>query len=142
MTLNNEIVKDMCFCLFIKTDQEPVSVTGLLNRFENEHARVIDVKTKLEWYKEDDIIESDDLNLQKVFKGDDITLICNRSSYEKTFKVENGGLTALELTNIICDFEKNSRNYTEWFGGVDTHHIFFEGMFQVEPGKYSIFWGS
>ena len=42
----------------------------------------------------------------------------------------------------VAKFEKVARQTSEWFGGVDTHHIFFEGMHKDKDGCYSVYWGS
>jgi hypothetical protein len=34
------------------------------------------------------------------------------------------------------------RPKTKWSGGIDCHHIFFEGLHHVEGKGYRIFWGS
>ena len=31
---------------------------------------------------------------------------------------------------------------SEWFDGVDVHHVFFEGIHQDSDGVWEIYWGS
>ena len=31
---------------------------------------------------------------------------------------------------------------SEWFGGVDVHHVFFEGIHLADDGVWDIYWGS
>lgn len=45
-------------------------------------------------------------------------------------------LKAIELT------ERQTRDKTEWFGGVDVHHIFLEGLHDAGRGVWEIQWGS
>jgi hypothetical protein len=45
-------------------------------------------------------------------------------------------IRAVELT------ERSTRESAEWLGGVDVHHIFFEGIALEEDGTWAICWGS
>lgn len=45
-------------------------------------------------------------------------------------------ICAVELT------ERRTRDSSEWLGGVDVHHIFFEGIALEEDGTWAICWGS
>jgi hypothetical protein len=51
------------------------------------------------------------------------------------------GFTISDLISCIEKTELRTRPDTDWFGGADTHHIYFEGMF-FENGVYRIYWGS
>ena len=50
--------------------------------------------------------------------------------------------TGEEMADIVVEFEKEDRPKTEWFGGIDAHHIFFEGMHKNKDNSYTIHWGS
>ena len=75
------------------------------------------------------------------YPRNEITISSN--GYSKTFisKTEKG-FTVGELFYRILEVEKESRETTEWFGGIDAHHIFFEGLHLNLDGSYSVFWGS
>ena len=45
-------------------------------------------------------------------------------------------IIAIEVT------ERKSRGSSEWLGGIDVHHIYFEGIHQNENGDWEIPWGS
>ena len=63
--------------------------------------------------------------------------------YEQTFSAPNElWFSVRDAFVAIADFEKVARQSSEWFGAVDMHHVFFEGMFKTRGGKYSIGWGS
>jgi hypothetical protein len=49
--------------------------------------------------------------------------------------------TARDLIAAIRETERQTRSQTVWFGGIDTHHVYFEGL-HIEGGAYHIFWGS
>ena len=46
-----------------------------------------------------------------------------------------------DLLKAIEQYEYKVRPKTEWFGGIDCHHIYFEGLHD-EGGVYNIHWGS
>ena len=50
--------------------------------------------------------------------------------------------TAQEMIDNIIVFERIDRPKTSWFGGVDCHHVYFEGLRPDEKGSYHLFWGS
>jgi hypothetical protein len=45
-------------------------------------------------------------------------------------------IRAVELTEL------RTRGSSEWLGGVDVHHIFFEGISLEQDGTWAICWGS
>jgi len=50
--------------------------------------------------------------------------------------------TVQDLLNAIAETERVSRNNTEWFDGVDIHHVFFEGIHQNSDRTWRVHWGS
>jgi hypothetical protein len=50
--------------------------------------------------------------------------------------------TVQELLNAVEESERQSRASSEWLGGVDVHHIFFEGIHPAQDGVWDIYWGS
>ena len=130
----------MSFMLNIETDTPAIEGSVLMNRFEQEGAKVTDISSRLQdnkCFEDEDATKIKDLI---AFKGNHITLVDN--FYERTFMNEKDFLTAKELMDVIIEFEKVNRNHTEWFGGINCHHIFFEGMEELSSGNYYISWGS
>jgi hypothetical protein len=55
----------------------------------------------------------------------------------------NGSLfTVRELLQAVEETERRTRSRSEWLGGVDVHHVFFEGIEPGEDGVWEICWGS
>jgi len=50
--------------------------------------------------------------------------------------------TVRDLTAAIVETERQTRAGSEWFGGIDVHHVFFEGIHLGDDGVWSIGWGS
>jgi hypothetical protein len=50
--------------------------------------------------------------------------------------------TVRDLFAAVEQHERLTRPHSEWFGGIDMHHIFFEGLHQGADGTLEIYWGS
>jgi hypothetical protein len=49
--------------------------------------------------------------------------------------------TVRNLADAIAKTERDSREHGEWLGGIDVHHVFFEGI-ELEDDVWTICWGS
>lgn len=79
---------------------------------------------------------------QVVLKTKTITLLGLAEKPIK-FNAPNGEhFTAGDLLNAVKETEIKTRADTEWFGGIDCHHVYYEGLERVSRGKYQIYWGS
>ncbi|MFE3752893.1 hypothetical protein ACFXO9_01160 [Nocardia tengchongensis] len=76
------------------------------------------------------VLESTVLNLQG--EGEPVA---HRAPNDKWFTVR-------DLVAAIAETERRTRPQSQWFGGIDVHHVFFEGLDQQEDGTWRIFWGS
>merc|ERR1719231_758227 len=55
------------------------------------------------------------------------------------YKSANGKyFTIQEFLDIVGDFETKTRGCSKWFGGIDAHHVFFEGVRGCGEGCYRI----
>jgi len=62
----------------------------------------------------------------------------------KTFKNKNG-FTVQEVLDCVLKIEQIARPETDWFDGIDLHHIFFEGLHLEERKDKDVYvavWGS
>ena len=50
--------------------------------------------------------------------------------------------TVRELLRAVEETERQTRSQSEWLGGVDVHHVFFEGIHNEDGDVWEIFWGS
>jgi hypothetical protein len=57
------------------------------------------------------------------------------------FEATNGVFTVRDLQAAIAKTEHGSREKGEWLGGIDVHHVFFEGI-DLEDDVWMICWGS
>ncbi len=99
-------------------------------------------------FVDDEIVDLtvDELN-EVCYEASEITLIEHQSEFHegfsKTFRNENG-LTVRQIFDIVEDFEMKARPLSNWFDGIDAHHVFFEGFNKIDgkENTYSISWGS
>jgi hypothetical protein len=62
---------------------------------------------------------------------------------EIVHKARNGKhFTVREIIDAILVTEKATRGQSEWFGGPDIHHIYFEGIHPQPDGTFRVYWGS
>ena len=50
--------------------------------------------------------------------------------------------TVRDVLAAVEETERQTRGDSEWFGGIDMHHVFFEGLYLEEEGVWTIYWGS
>lgn len=57
---------------------------------------------------------------------------------------EKGWFSVSDIIQAVVDTERSTRDYAEWMGRVDTHHIYFEGLKPSTRNDhtYTTVWGS
>jgi hypothetical protein len=76
------------------------------------------------------------------FRGSQITLR-GEGGGAVTHQAPNGKFfTIQDMLNAVAETERQTRDKSEWFDGVDVHHVFFEGIHPGEDGVWEIYWGS
>ena len=79
---------------------------------------------------------------EMIYPDAEITIYNDETKIRTLFHNDNGFTARRMLANVL-EFENESRQHTNWFGGIDAHHIFFEGLhWSPEDDAYIIFWGS
>ncbi|HEX2736451.1 MAG TPA: hypothetical protein VHM70_32835 [Polyangiaceae bacterium] len=65
------------------------------------------------------------------------------SGKQLTYDASNGEyFTVRQLVECVEEAERVLRANTQWMGGIDVDHVYFEGLQLVAPGTYEILWGS
>ena len=132
----------------------PKKARRLQNRFEEKDSKLLNISIESHgvrrWDKDKHDFGECDLE-EKGFIGSKITL---HNSWKNDGKVisetvstitnEVGYFTCAEVIDHILDFEKCDRPKTKWFGGINCHHRYFEGLWEVKGsgGHYGVCWGS
>jgi hypothetical protein len=60
-----------------------------------------------------------------------------------THAAPNGSFfTVRDMMRAVEETEQQTRSNSEWFGGIDVHHVYFEGIELSDDGTWDICWGS
>lgn len=118
----------------------------LLNQAAPPSAQIEEISLSLqvvEDIEEDDIRDLTDEEWTRVvlrapvirLRGMDERVVEHRAPDGKAFTVR-------DLTAAIAETERQTRGATNWFGGVDVHHVYFCGLQREDDEVWSIGWGS
>lgn len=147
--------------LIIELDIPPHQVGELLNQYAAESAKIKSVKFNVSAvdyrnvnrppsdseldvivFKQTTLNLCSDLDLRAARLPDSKVIVAHSAPNGKYFTVRDV-IAAIEAT------EFQTRQHTDWFGGVDVHHIFFEGIHrhpyrheEVTESAWEICWGS
>jgi len=76
------------------------------------------------------------------FRGSSLTLRSDEGDPVSHDAPNGSFFTVRELLRAVEETERQTRGQSEWLGGVDVHHVFFEGIHPAEDGVWEIYWGS
>lgn len=148
--LNHNIL----FSLYVDTDKPSKQIGNLLNRFEDEDAVVTSIgRSAIERWDEvdEDVVPMSHEELDApAFIGSNLnvsSMWINKKGKKidetrMSFSASKGYFTVKEIADLVVKFEEKDRPKSKWFGGVDAHHVFFEGLEKNEDDSYRIRWGS
>lgn len=84
-----------------------------------------------------------DAELDSVALRESHVVLRGESGKELEYDAPNGEyFTVRDLIHAIEQTESVVRAESKWLGGVDVHHVYFEGLEMNEPGHFEIQWGS
>lgn len=134
--------------LEIELDVPAEPVGELLNVRATPEAKVVRMELQAEIFNPDDEtfrpLTPEELD-GVAFRGGSITLR-SEDGEPVTHAAPNGTFfTVRELLRAVEETERQTRAQTEWLGGIDVHHVFFEGIHPSEEGDdgvWDIYWGS
>lgn len=149
------LMNNLYFVLNIKTSNTAPQRGMLMNRFEQpdsviqgiSHTPITKYNSSRQEHEELSANElkepgfyGDTMTMKSVWKDDSGAVVAKT---KKTFKNTKGFFTIKQVAANIVKFEIKDRPKTKWFGGIDAHHVFFEGLRPNSRGDtYSVFWGS
>ena len=142
------------FLLHIQTTNTSPQRGPLLNRFEEPDSEIKSIRVGPLGRYDRDLNENMALTAAEKkepgFVGDKLTLDSKRHGRDgrivtktrKTYKTRKGFFTIAEVAKIVEKFEAIDRPKSRWFGGIDCHHIFFEGLYPTATDGFCVCWGS
>ena len=149
------------FTLLLKTTKTAKPGALLLNRFEEPDSTLVEVSAtpvnKYDPARNEEVPFTEEELDAPAFVGD--TLVFKETIFEhtpadprqaekpvakteRTFHSDTGSFSVREMVANICAFEQEARPKTLWFGGLDAHHVWFEGVRLNPDGTCRILWGS
>lgn len=152
--LTRDFNKNVTFILGVETDKPRVQHFPLLNRFEDPDSKIVDIYSDDITYYDEALEEQVSYTPEELdvpaFIGSEISFSSvwfdrkgNKvAESHMSFCNHTGYFTIQEMVDMVVEFEKVDRPKTRWFGGIDAHHVFFEGLRKQKDGSYSVCWGS
>ncbi len=131
--------------LAIELTEPAEPMAGLTNLQASSHAKIVKATLNAEVYLEDEgtfrSLSPEELE-SIAYPEKEIALRAESGDVVKHTAPNGEYFTVEQLLKAVELTEQETRNNSEWFGGVDVHHCFFEGIEQEEDGVWEIYWGS
>jgi len=131
--------------LEIELSEETIPINpNVANKKATPTATITRVVMKGEFYESDEIGYRDLLKreLDQIAFNDSSIILSGAGNEPIEHRASNESFfTVRELFKAIETTEQKTRHKTDWFGGINVHHVYFEGI-ECESGIWSIFWGS
>lgn len=132
--------------LNIELTQPAEQITqNLANLSAKPEAKIVFLSLEPEWFESDskEFRPLTDEELSRIaFVGPTIKLKGESENVVEHSAPNGKHFTVQELLQAVEETEREGRGNTEWFEGIDVHHIYFEGIHEEEPGVWTIYWGS
>ena len=142
---NLEFFNSLSAALRIELSEEMRPIGNLENKAANPDAEIHSVTLNPEVFEkrkgEFRELSQEELDYV-VFRGTLIRL-CGESGEVIGHEAPNGAYFSVQdLLLAVAETERRTRGNTEWFGGIDVQHCFFEGMRCNQEWIWHISWGS
>jgi hypothetical protein len=131
--------------LQVELSEPAQPIEGLMNLQAPPTARVVSVRLDL-------LVPNDDGEEPRSLNQDELDWVIFQQPHlqlagEAGVPVRHDAPNAREFTirdlvRVVAETERQTRGQTEWLGGIDVHHCFFEGIQEREHGLWEITWGS
>lgn len=127
------------------------SLSGILridvDLSDPEEAKIVDVQLEASVLENEQFRDLTEDELQRVVFQEPCILLRGESGDVIEHTAPDGeSFTVQELLDAVEETERRTRGNSEWFGGIDVHHVFFERIYRrdedVANDVWSIFWGS
>jgi hypothetical protein len=122
-------------------------VGNLLNELATPDAKIASVKLKVEVFNGESFrpLTSEELD-GVAFQSASIRLRSDSFSGDPVAHAAPNGefFTVRQLLEAVEATERQTRGQSQWLGGVDVHHVYFEGIHRVadDDDECVILWGS
>jgi hypothetical protein len=132
--------------LALKLSEEPKPISErMLNLAAPPTARLVSASLHMQvWLRESrEFRELTELEWRRVVLRSPVIRMGGEAGRAIEHRAPDGAtFTVRDLTAAIAETERQARGETDWFGGIDVHHVFFEGIELEADGVWWIRWGS
>ncbi len=145
MKANLEALNRFSGKLHISLSEPPVhAAPNLLNEIALPTAKLKDLSLEIYMWSEDDTRPATDEELSAIaIDAKRITLSSEECDVRVSFEAPNGSsFTVQDLLHAIEQSERRFRVASSYGGGINVHHVYFEGLGLQEDGAYETYWGS
>jgi hypothetical protein len=116
---------------------------GMLNRAAPPSARIEEVLLSMRVFENPGFRDLTDEEWSRAVFRTPVIRLCGLAERVVEHRAPDGAaFTIRDLAEAIAETERQTRDGSEWFGGIDVHHVYFEGLMLDEDGVWSIAWGS
>jgi hypothetical protein len=142
---NLEFFNGISAFLKVELSEDPQPIGNLENKAANPNAEILSISLEPQVFEKamDDFraLAQEELDLV-VFRGAHIDM-CGESGQVIGHDPPNGlYFSVQDLLLAVSETERKTRGNTQWLGGIDVQHCFFEGIQRDEDGIWHISWGS
>ncbi|MCC6128685.1 MAG: hypothetical protein IT186_02055 [Acidobacteria bacterium] len=140
-----EFFNGLAGTLRVELNESPQQIGGLLNLIAPPSARIVSVSFDVHVFdpESEEGRPLTDAELDTVvftgsaldLRGEGDVTVTHHAPNGYTFRIRDL-IAAIEIS------ERASRDSGDWLGGVDVHHIYFEGMDRSPNGVWNVYWGS
>jgi hypothetical protein len=127
------------------TEPAQQAAPHLLNLVAPKGARIVRVDFELEVFEDDDARPLTEEEWSRVVVRAPRIKMVNLDTPETVVETpapHGGVFTVRDLQHAVARSEHVSREGGDWMGGVDVHHVYFEGIEPEDGGVWAIAWGS
>jgi hypothetical protein len=115
---------------------------ALENQKATPTAVIVSLRLEATVYENDDFRELTEEELSRVV-FEEPAIVLRGFGRAISHSAPNGvHFTVRDMLAAVEETERQTRGESEWFEGVDVHHVFFEGIHLGEDGVWEIHWGS
>ena len=115
---------------------------SLHNRAAPPTASIVSVRLDASVFERDDFRPLTEAELGQIVLTESEIRMAGRGDVVVHRAPAGGVFTVRDLLAAVEETERRTRAQAEWFGGVDIHHCFFEGIELDDQGVWRISWGS
>jgi hypothetical protein len=129
--------------LEIELSEPTESVGDLSNQKAKPTATIVNVKLTASMFEKDNLRDLAVEELDRIVHREGEIRIRSLTDKLVTHPAPNGRyFTVRDLLAAIEKTERETRGQTNWLGGIDVHHVFFEGLHAGSDGTWTVHWGS